>query len=200
MAFKYKRGLNHSPDWYEARSTHEPRGGPLIGALKRDLRLIGVEYDSSLTFTENVGRYREFFELAKKGEVLDGKRFDQTANLCYDVVYRETMADFRPEDQFKGEPFSTISELMLNHGINAETVRHFLKWRSRQRDVQQREKAIRDEREASYKKTAVLLSRFRQKKIIKPKATQPTKFFGDEGEENLPIGGDESAGHDTARL
>jgi len=186
MAFRYKKGLNHTPDWYEARSTQEPRGGVVVGALKRDLRLIGVEYDTLLTFTENVGRYREFFELAKKGEVLDGKRFDQTANICYDVMQHETLQDYRPTDQFKGEPFDTISELMLKHGINADTMRHFLKWRSRQRAVQQREKAIEEERKASYRKSKELLARLRQKKPINPKPAKPCEFFGYEADDKLP--------------
>lgn len=181
MAFKYRRnGLNHSPDWYASRRTGEPRGGVLIGALKRDMATLGGEpYDPKMEWTENIDRYREYFEAARKGEILDGKRYDQTANLCYDVIEREALEGYRPEDLFKDEPFSTISELMLKHGINAETMRHFLKWRSRQVGIQKREKAIEDKRKAEYKKSAELLRRI--------KGGKPTpKFFDYEVEQEPP--------------
>lgn len=186
MAFRYKNGLNHTPDWYENRATQEPRGGVLVGALKRDLATLGYDYDPKLEFTENVGIYKEAFEAAMKGEIIDGKRFDQTANLCYVVMEHETLEGSKPTDQFKGEPFDTISELMLEHGINADTMRHFLKWRSRQRAVQQREKAIEAEKKASYRKSKELLTRLRQKKPITPKPAKPPEFFGYEGDDKLP--------------
>ena len=153
----------------------------MVGALKKDIVAVGGDYDSTLTFTENVGCYRECFEAARKAEVLhekdQAKTYDQTSNMIQDVLDRETSEGFRPEDQFKLEPFSTISDLMTKHGINTKAMRHFLDWRSRQIGVEKRQKTKAGEEQL--RRTKELLRRIKGGK-------QTPKFFDYEVKQEPP--------------
>jgi hypothetical protein len=187
MAFKI-RVLNHTPQWYHDHCREEDGGSPAFRAmLKNDMAFLGADNDSTLTYQEKVDTYEETWNRIignSKSEDPNGVLTGEIAK----VMEREALKDSRPEDEFKGEPYNAISELMLKHGINAETIRHFLKWRSRQKEIQKREKAIEEKRKEGYRQANELLVRFRKKRPGKPsKQVKPIEFFDYEEEPKLPV-------------
>jgi hypothetical protein len=138
MAFKLKK-LNHSPAWYREHCNGEDGGSAAFRAmLKTDMAFIGADNDSNLLYEEKIGPYEEKWnEIMSKGEILHesgGRAFrsDAKKSEMLAVIERESLAGFRPSDQFKDEPFKTIDELMTEAGLDEKTMREFLRWRSRE--------------------------------------------------------------------
>ena len=111
--------------------------------LTNDMNFIDADIDTHLTYQERIGSYEEKWNAIVKGEILHDPsghiyRSDELRNEIYEVIERESMAGFRPSDQFKDEPFKTIDELMTESGLNENVMREFLKWRSRRGAVAQK--------------------------------------------------------------
>jgi len=131
MAFKIKK-LNHSPAWYREHCNGEDGGSAAFRAmLKKDMAFIGADNDSNLLYEEKIGPYEE-----KWNAILsDWKSEDPNGVLTKEmtaVLECESLKGFKPSDHFKDEPFKTIDKLMLEYGLNENTMREFLNWRSRQ--------------------------------------------------------------------
>jgi hypothetical protein len=149
MAFKLKK-LNHSPQWYREHCREEDGGSPAFRAmLKTDMAFIGADNDSKATYQEKIGNYEEKWNEIMKGEFVHepggrAVRSDLLKNELVKVIERECMAGFRTSDQFAVEPFKTIDELMTEAGLDENTMREFLKWRSRRGVVAKRTEAQED--------------------------------------------------------
>jgi len=137
MAFKLKK-LNHSPKWYREHCRAEDGGSPAFQAmLTTDMKFIGADIDTNLTYQERIGTYEEKWnEILSMGEILHEPgsrafRSDDKKSEMQTVINRELTAGFRPSDQFKDEPFKTINNLMTEAGLDENMMREFLRWRSR---------------------------------------------------------------------
>jgi hypothetical protein len=138
MAFKLKK-LNHRPAWYREHCNGEGGGSPAFQAmLTTDMKFIGADIDTNLTYEERITPYEEKWnEIMSKGEILHepgGRAFrsDDKKSEMLAVIQRELTAGFRPSDQFKDEPFKAINKLMAEAGLDENTMREFLRWRSRE--------------------------------------------------------------------
>ena len=98
---------------------------------------IGADNDSDLTYEEKITPYAERWNAVMNGAENirepggQVRQFSGIKNEMLKVIEREAMAGFKPSDQFKDEPFRTIDKLMTEVGINENTIREFLRWRSR---------------------------------------------------------------------
>lgn len=140
MAFKFKKGLNHSPDWYEEHCRDENAPSSVRAMLKRDMAYIGADNQQRVIDTERIGTYRERWNAIQGGaENLRNSngtifRSDVLLKAIFEVIEREAMAGLKTSDQFKDyEPFKTIGKLMDESGVDEKTMRQFLRWRSRWR-------------------------------------------------------------------
>jgi hypothetical protein len=140
-----KHQVYHSPKWYYAHCRAENGGSPIFRMmLKNDMKFIDADIDTHLTYQERIESYEEKWNAIIKGEILHEPgggvfRSDVLRNELMEVIERESMAGFRPSDQFKVDPFKTIDELMTEAGLNENVMREFLKWRSRRGALAKRE-------------------------------------------------------------
>lgn len=106
--------------------------------LTTDMKFIGADIDTKLTYEERITPYEEKWnEIMSKGEILHepgGRAFrsDAKKSEMLAVIERELKAGFRPSDQFKDGIFKTINKLMTEAGLDENTMREFLRWRSRE--------------------------------------------------------------------
>lgn len=132
-----KNALNHSPDWYFEHCTDENVKGAVRTMLKHDMAYIGADDQKGMVGTEKIGVYKERWDAILKGadnhHESDGRLFrsDVLLEAMHTVMERESLAGFKPSDQFKHEPFLSIDKIMVEAGLNEKTVREFLGWRSR---------------------------------------------------------------------
>ena len=138
MAFKVNQnGLNHSPDWYEARCRSENAPVSIETMLKNDMKFIGADYDSAVTTVERIPTYRERWNAILGGETLVGHgKAMMDARLQAEIVRimeKENKDILSPTREFESEPFTSIDKIMCEAGLSEGAVRKFLTWRTRRR-------------------------------------------------------------------
>src|ERR1700733_10872730 len=122
MAFKFRRGINHSPDWYVEHCPDENAAVSVQAMLKRDMAYIGADYQKGMVDTERIGVYRERWDAILKGADNHHEsgghifRSDVLTDAIHAVIEREALAGFRPSDQFKDGPFKSIDKIMVEAG------------------------------------------------------------------------------------
>jgi hypothetical protein len=126
MSFKLKK-LNHRPKWYRDNCRAEDGGSPAFRAmLTNDMKFIGADIDTHLTYQERIGNYEEKWDATMSGGGI--LRSDPLQIEMMKVEEQECLKDYKP---FEDEPFKSIDELMTEAGLDEKTVHEFLRWRSR---------------------------------------------------------------------
>ena len=131
MAFRIRQ-LNHSPDWYDAHCKAEDGGSPAFRAmLKKDMTFLDADIDSTLTYLELIGIYRDQWNRSLC--MIDNHIQDCSvrSSLMAAVILREEESGFSPFAEYKKSPWSDLDQLITQHSLSGEDVRLFLKGTSR---------------------------------------------------------------------
>ena len=136
MAFNV-RPLNHTPQWYHDNCLAENGGSPAFRAmLTADMKFVGADIDSEMTYMERVHTYEESWD-----EVLSGKNKNADPTDLLGVMDREGLAGERPVKQYAKPPFSTITRLMEKEGLSTTDLGKFIRWKAKADNVKAARKA-----------------------------------------------------------
>ena len=154
MAFRVRTdSLHHSPRWYDLNCREEDGGSPAFRAmLTADMRFIGADIDSKMSYMERVGTYEERWD-----EVMADPKEHVLLAAIADVLDREGWSG-DAEEVFTKEPFRTFDRLIAKHDISHDMVREFLKWRAKQENAKKARK-VKDDAEAKRKAFCERLSK-----------------------------------------
>jgi len=145
MPFRLKKGINHSPGWYEKHMSENEAAPVSKKMLRHDMDRIAANFDTGLTYEENISNYRERWDsLLKTGGRIGGPAAG--AELVAEMERREEAElgkGFLAALEYESEPFSTIGKLMDDHALSEDTISEFLKWRARKRAAEKRRAARR---------------------------------------------------------
>ena len=144
MAFKLKKGLHHSPDWYE-KHCHDEDGGSAVwrAMFNHDVKYIDAPTDNEMRYLEKVSLYRQRWDEILSGQRLDGRTIDTELVLEMSrIVESELGKGFFRVQEYQSKPFRSFDRLMEKHDISEASVREFLKWRIR-REVTKKRKSTK---------------------------------------------------------